>query len=145
MPNHMNRFFSPLPMFEKQGIGIIRIAVGLFMVYHGWEVFDRATMQGYANWDQFKPMSSPALMVYLGKGSELVAGLLLTAGCLTRLAALVLIAAMLYISFFIGHGKIWYDDQHPFLFVLLGLVFIFCGPGSWSIDSLLHKNKINQP
>jgi putative oxidoreductase len=141
----MNKFFSSSPVLQQQGLALIRIIVGLFMVYHGWEVFDRATMQGYAGWDQFKSMSSPALMVYLGKGAELVAGLLLTAGCLTRLAALVLILTMLYISFFVGHGKIWYDDQHPFLFVLLGLVFIFSGPGSWSIDSLLHKNKINQP
>jgi putative oxidoreductase len=141
----MNKFFSSSPILQPQGLALIRIIVGLFMVYHGWEVFDRATMQGYAGWDQFKGLSSPALMVYLGKGAELVAGLLLTAGCLTRLAALVLIVTMLYISFFVGHGKIWYDDQHPFLFVLLGLVFIFSGPGSWSIDGLLHKNKINQP
>ena len=140
----MNKLFSPAPIMQAQGLAIVRIITGLFMFYHGWEVFDSATMQGYAGWDQFKGMSSPALMVYLGKGAELVAGLLLTAGCLTRLAALVLILTMLYISFFIGHGKIWYDDQHPFMFVLLGLVFIFCGPGSWSIDGLLHKNKTNQ-
>ena len=141
----MNKFFSSSPVLQQQGLAVIRIIVGMFMVYHGWEVFDRAAMQGYAGWDQFKSMSSPALMVYLGKGAELLAGLLLAAGCLTRLAALALILTMLYISFFVGHGKIWYDDQHPFLFVLLGLVFIFSGPGSWSIDGLLHKNKINQP
>jgi putative oxidoreductase len=141
----MKKFFSDSPILQQQGLAIIRVIVGLFMIYHGWEVFDKATMQGYAGWDQFKGMSSPSLMVYLGKGAELAAGLLLTAGCLTRLAALVLIATMLYISFFVGHGKVWYDDQHPFLFVLLGLVFIFTGPGSWSVDGLLHKNKINQP
>lgn len=141
----MNKFFSSSPILQQQGLALIRIIVGLLMVYHGWEVFDGATMQGYAGWDQFKGMSSPAVMVYLGKGAELVAGLLLVAGWLTRLAALVLILTMLYISFFVGHGKIWYDDQHPFLFALLGLVFVFTGPGSWSIDGLLHKNKINQP
>lgn len=141
----MNKFLSASPIMEQQGLAIIRIITGLFMVYHGWEVFDSATMKGYAGWDQFKGLPSPALMVYLGKSAELVAGLLLAAGCLTRPAALVLILTMLYISFFAGHGKIWYDDQHPFLFVLLGCVFVFCGPGSWSIDRLLQKNKPNQP
>jgi putative oxidoreductase len=38
-----------------------------------------------------------------------------------------------------GHGKIFSDDQHPFLFVLLSLVFFFSGPGKWSMDELLFK------
>ena len=137
----MKRFFSDSPILLQQGIAGIRIIVGLFMIYHGWEVFDKAAMQGYAGWDQFKGMASPSLMVYLGKGAELMAGLLLTAGCLTRLAALVLVITMLYISFFVGHGKIWYDDQHPFLFVLLGFVFFFTGPVKWSLDQLKLKQK----
>jgi putative oxidoreductase len=41
----------------------------------------------------------------------------------------------------VGHGKVWYDDQNPFLFVLLGLIFIFTGPGNWSIDGLLFGKK----
>ncbi len=39
--------------------------------------------------------------------------------------------------FFVGHGKIWYEDQHPFLFVLLAFVFFFIGGGKWSVDYLL--------
>ena len=56
--------------------------------------------------------------------------------------ALVMALTMAYIAFFVGHGKVWYEDQHPFLFVLLGMVFIFCGPGPWSIDRLRAKEKI---
>ena len=116
------------------------------MACHGWEVFDSPTMQGYAAWDQFKGMRSALLMVYLGKGAELVAGILLLTGLLTRVAAVILIVTMLYISFFVGNGKIWYEDQHPFLFVLLGFVFVFTGPGSWSADGLMtHQQKINYP
>jgi putative oxidoreductase len=138
----MNRIFSAEPVFRQQGIGIIRIIVGLMMAYHGWEVFDSATMRGYAVWDQFKGGPSPLLMVYLGKGTELLIGVLLTLGWFTRLASLLLMATMLYIIFFVGHGKIWYEDQHPFLFVLLGVVFVVAGPGAWSIDSAItgtHK------
>jgi hypothetical protein len=50
---------------------------------------------------------------------------MLTLGLFTRLAALVLIGTMLFIILFIGQGRIWFEEQHPFLFLLLGLVFYF--------------------
>ena len=139
----MKRFFSTSPIMQQEGLAIIRVIVGLFMIYHGFEIFDKETMMGYATWAQFKEMSSPGLIVYTGKGAELIAGILFAIGLYTRLAAVVLILTMLYITFFVGHGKFWYDDQHPFLFVLLGFVFIFTGPGKWSVDGILsNKNKI---
>ncbi|AUD00723.1 DoxX family protein [Spirosoma pollinicola] len=136
----MKKLFSTEAILPNTGLALVRVLIGLFLVYHGWEVFDAAKMKEYAAWDVFKQDSSPALMVYLGKGSELVAGALLTIGLLSRLACLIIIGTMLYISFFVGHGKIWYEDQHPFLFVLLALVFFFAGPGKWSVDTLLEKH-----
>jgi len=142
----MNKFFSSSPVFQQEGLAMIRVIIGLFMIYHGIEIFDAATMQGYTTWDQFKGKPSPTFFVYAGKAAELIAGILFTIGWFTRPASLVLILTMLYISFFVGHGKVWYEDQHPFLFVLLGFVFFFTGPGKWSVDSiLLNKNKINHP
>lgn len=111
------------------------------MILHGKEVFDKALMDNYATWDQFKGFSSPSLMVYVGKSAELIGGIFLTIGLLTRLACLILIFTMLYISFYVGKGVVWYDDQHPFLFVLLGLVFFFTGPGRLSVDHLLFRRK----
>jgi uncharacterized membrane protein YphA (DoxX/SURF4 family) len=137
----MTNFLSPSPLWQNAGIGLIRIVVGLFLIYHGWEVFDAEKMKGYTTWDTFKNLSYPSFMVYMGKVSELLAGILFVLGLFTRLASIVLIITMLYIAFFIGHGKIWYDDQHPFLFVLLGLVFIFAGPGNWNMDGLLFDRK----
>ncbi|MBS1597212.1 MAG: DoxX family protein [Bacteroidetes bacterium] len=133
----MKNFLSPNPIWQQSGIGLLRIIVGGFMIYHGWEVFDAATMKGYAGWDNFKNSSMGLLLVYLGKTAELLAGVMLLLGCFTRVACVVLIVTMLYISLFLGHGKIWYEDQYPFLFVLLGFVFIFSGPGKWSVDRLL--------
>jgi len=137
----MNKFFSPSPLWQTAGLCFIRIIVGFFMIYHGWEVFSEEKMKPYLDWDSFKGFSSPALIVYTGKIAELVAGIFLMIGLFTRLASLVLIFTMLYISFFVGHGKIWYEDQHPFLFVLLGLVFFFTGSGKWSVDQFLLKKR----
>ncbi|HEX8357945.1 MAG TPA: DoxX family protein [Segetibacter sp.] len=125
-------FYSPL--FYETGISVVRMAVGLLLVYHGWEVFDSEKMKVYLDWDSFKKYSSPSFMVYLGKSLELTGGFLLAIGLLTRVACGIIIITMLYITFAVGSGKIWYDDQHPFLFVLLAIVFFVAGPGKWSID-----------
>ena len=136
----MKKIFSAAPLWFPQGMTLIRIITGFFMIYHGWELFDATVMNGYLKWDTFKSFSSPAFVVYLGKAAELAGGILLLFGFLTRLACILIAGTMLYISLFVGHGKVWYDDQHPFLFVLLALVFFFAGAGKWSVDSILSRN-----
>ncbi len=130
-----------MPLWQDAGLALVRVVTGFFMIYHGWEVFDKEIMKTYLGWDSFKGFSSPAFMVYMGKTSELIAGLFLLPGLFTRLASLLMIGTMSYVTLFVGHGKIWYEDQHPFMFVLLGLVFFFVGGGRYSIDYLIFKNK----
>jgi uncharacterized membrane protein YphA (DoxX/SURF4 family) len=134
----MNKLLSTQPIWQHNGIAIIRIVVGIFMLYHGWEVFSAEKMKVYFDWESFK---GSAWLPYVGKATEFVAGLLLTLGLFTRIGGLLMIGTLAYIAFFVGHGKVWYEDQHPFLFVLLGLVFVFIGPGNWAIDNLLFKKK----
>jgi len=139
----MKKFLSPFPLLQDAGLALVRIIVGYFMIYHGREIFDEEIMNGYLTWDQFKGFSSPAFMVYMGKIAELLAGIFLMTGLFTRFAALVLIMTMTYISFFVAEGRIWYEDQHPFLFVLLGMVFFFTGGGKYSVDRLIFSNVKN--
>jgi len=139
----MNRFFSTSPLWQETGLTLVRLITGYFMIYHGWEIFNSATMNGYLEWDAFKKVSSGKTIIYAGKAAELTGGIFLFAGLFTRIAAIILVGTMAGISFFVGHGKIWYDDQHPFLFVLLGLVFFFTGGGRWSADHLLFKKNPN--
>jgi putative oxidoreductase len=135
----MKRFFSASPIGQAGGLALIRIILGAFLIYHGWEVFSAATMNGYQGWDMFKTSSFGKILVYAGKAAELVAGILFVLGWLTRVAVLLTVGTMLYITFFVGHGKFWYEDQYPFLFVLLALVFFFTGPGTESVDNLISK------
>ena len=136
----MKKFLSPFPLLQDAGLAMVRIIVGYFMIYHGLEVFDEKIMNDYLKWDQFKAFSSPAFMVYMGKTAELVGGIFLMTGLFTRFAALVLIFTMTYVSFFVGQGRVWYEDQHPFMFVLFGVGFLFTGGGKYSIDKLIFSN-----
>ncbi len=137
----MNNFFSAKPPGTYTIIFILRVIIGLFLIYHGREVFDAAKMNEYAQWDMYKNSASGKLMVYAGKGAEFVAGVLLVVGLFTRVAALIIIGTFIYIPFFVGSGKIWADDQHPFMFVLMGLLFLFAGPGKFSMDEVLFKQR----
>lgn len=136
----MKKFFSTSPLWQDGGLALIRIIFGLFMVYHGWEIFNTEAMNKYLEWDMFKN-SFAKTMIYAGKVAELIAGILLVLGLFTRVAAILVIGTLGYIAFFVGNGKVWADAQHPFLFVLLGLLFFFTGPGKYSLDHFLFNKK----
>lgn len=118
-------------------IAIVRIVVGIFMIIHGVEVFDPEKMKGY--FDFFK--SSGEFLAYGGKSLELVAGILLTLGLFTRVGAVITAAAMTFITFGIGHGRFYMEDQHPFMFVLIAFILFFDGGKKWSLDNVLFKRK----
>jgi len=134
----MKRFLSSAPHWQNEGLFLLRLVFAFFLIYHGYEIFDAALMKGYTEWDVFK---SAAWLPYLGKVTELVAGIFLFFGFLTRVNCLVCIATFGYITFFVGKGKFWYEDQHPFMFIMLALVFIFTGPGALALDSVVFKKK----
>lgn len=137
----MNKFFSSSPYALNTGLLIVRVAIGMFLIYHGWEIFNKAKMNEYLTWDAFRYSSAGTFLVYAGKAAELIAGILLLLGLFTRIAALLVIGALGYIAFNLGNGIIWNNDQHPFLFVMFGVLFLFTGPGTISMDHSLFKRK----
>lgn len=134
----MKEFFSPGPLMQTVGLTLIRITIGAFLIYHGSEVFSAEKIDRYLQWDIFKT-SNGRLLVIAGKAAEFVAGIFFVLGFLTRVASLLTVGVMLYITFILGKGLIWYDDQYPFLFILLALVFFFTGAGKISLDNRLFK------
>jgi len=134
----MKRFFSHLPIQLDKIIGIVRIVLGVLLIFHGIEVFNPEIMSSYLQWEMFKNPSAKFL-VYTGKASEFVAGITFFLGLLTRLGAIVIIGTFSYITFIVGQGRFWYEDQHPFMFLLFGVLFLFTGPGAWSLDRIIFK------
>jgi putative oxidoreductase len=122
-----------------KGMGVIRIVTGLLMAYHGLEVFSPEKMNMYMEWDSIRQLPLGKVLLFFGKGGELVTGILLVLGWFTRISALVMALIMLFICFFIGNGRFWYEDQHPFLFGLIATIFAVYGPGAWALDNLKKK------
>jgi putative oxidoreductase len=136
----MNKFFSPSPVAQYYAIAVVRIITGVLLAYHGWECFDAEKMNTYTGWFVEKKYSGAAAWAYAGKIAELLAGIGFILGLFTRLSSIASIAAFTGIIFLLGDkGKIFQGDQHPFLFILLALIFLFTGPGALSLDRMIFK------
>ena len=138
----MNRFFSSAPIAQNNGIVMVRIITGILLVWDGWETFDAEKMNFYTRWFVERKYSHPAIWAYAGKIAELLAGIGFVLGLFTRLASVAAIAAFTGVIFILGDkGKILEGDQHPFLFILLAIIFLVTGPGAVSLDGIFFKKK----
>lgn len=122
-------------------IAIVRIIVGAFMIYHGSELFRPEIMERYYQMLGDMKMSNAVFLSKFGKACELAAGILLTTGLFTRLGAVIMAGAMSFITFGIGEGRVYMEEQHPFMFVLFALIFFFDGGKKWSLDSFIFRKK----
>ena len=129
--------FSSRPLWAENGLAILRIIIGLLMAYHGWEIFHGEVMATYQTWEVIQQLPFPKFMVYFGKFLELFTGICFILGIFTRIAALLMAINLLFICFVVGNGRFYYEDQHPFLFVLLAATYFFTGPVKWSLDEKL--------
>jgi putative oxidoreductase len=136
----MNLLAPPSSTWLNKSLAIIRIIVGLLLIYHGHEIFRPELMNEYLKWDMFKDPDAK-FKVYGGKSAEFIAGIFLSLGLFTRPCAILIIGTFSFITFIIGHGHFWYEDQHPFMFALFGLLFLLTGPGAWSLDGLIFNKK----
>jgi len=124
----------------RPGIAVVRIITGTLLIWHGSECFDSEKMQLYTGWFVDKHYVQPAAWAYAGKIAEFLSGIGFVLGFLTRLAALASIAAFSGIIFLLGDkGKVFEGDQHPFLFILLAIVFYCTGPGALALDNIVFK------
>ncbi len=134
---------SPFQDSWPKALAIIRMISGLLLIYHGYEVFLPDQMKGYGDWLRDLHYPLPLVFAYAGKAAELLGGISLLFGIWVRWVTIPLIITLLLITFTMGHGKIFTDDQHPFITALLAAVFLCNGAGSWSLDEWLLRKKQN--
>lgn len=131
--------FSPNSLNTDLAALLLRLAFGGLFVYHGYTKF--------AAYEQILPMFGDLI----GIGSklsfnlvifaELGCGFLVLIGLLARLAVVPIFIAM-SVAFFMAHAQDTFQVKElPFLFLMLCIAIFVLGPGKYSVDSLLFKDR----
>ena len=129
------------PRFQDFGLLILRLAFGFSMIYgHGFgkltRLFGTEEIR-FADPFGLGPAASLALAVF----AEVLCSLLIMLGLLTRAALIPLIITMAT-AFFTAHFDDAYGQQEKvILFGFAFLALFFTGPGRFSLDAQMQKNK----
>jgi putative oxidoreductase len=125
--NSLNRFADPFYC-------ITRLIVGLMLASHGAQLV----------LGMFGPASDKPMM-QVGGWIQLVGGLLIAFGLLTRLVAFILSGEMA-VAYFMFHAKqsffpILNKGELAVFYCWFFLFVVFYGAGRWSIDALICRGK----
>ena len=125
-----------LSRWQPQVLALLRIVTGLLFLEH-------ATQKFFAFPAPFPVQPLPPMLIAAGV-IELVAGVLVTLGLFTRLAAFVASGEMA-IGYFVGHATKGFwpavnGGEGAILFCFIFLYIAAAGPGAWSIDGARLRN-----
>lgn len=130
------------------GLLLIRVFLGLGIAAHGYQkLAGEGGLAGFTGYLTSLGVPYPQYAAYLSVGAELVGGVLLAVGFLTRFVALALAINMFVAVITVHRTSYFLDNQPPGMeYALnLGIVFlalVFTGPGRYSIDNRLFRRRV---
>jgi putative oxidoreductase len=132
------------------GLLLMRLTFGgLMALGHGWPKF-MLLLSHFREGGELgfpDPLGIGATASLIGAVvGELIAGLLVTLGFLTRYGALAIVATMFVAGFVHHHGDPWFlpapSAREPALIYMLGaLAIAIAGPGKMSLDAVVFTKK----
>ncbi|TMB45523.1 MAG: DoxX family protein [Deltaproteobacteria bacterium] len=117
--------------YETQTYALLRIVAGFLFLWHGME-----KLFGFPG---APPPGAPPFVIYVGGGLELVCGVLVMIGLVTRWAAFIASGEMAF-AYWMAHGMraLLPIQNQGELAALYCFVFLFIaarGPGVWALDA----------
>lgn len=131
-------YLNRLQKFHMEGYALFRIVVGLMFVQHG--------AQKLFGWFGGKAVESLASLMGVAGMIEFAAGLAITLGFFSRLAALggmaVMIGALSTVHFPQGLVPIVNKGELALLFLVCFIMVVVHGNGKWSVEQPLLKKEV---
>jgi putative oxidoreductase len=131
---------SALARYHDVGLFALRLFAGVLFFEHGL-----SKLSGFPH----SPLPQPAVLslVWWAGAVELIAGLLITLGFATRIAALVASGEMA-IAYFLIHAPVGFfpignKGELAILYCFIFLYFAIVGGGAWSLDATLKRKNGN--
>lgn len=143
MPNFTSSFKSPT---ESAGLLIARIILGVVLIAHGWQKFNEWTIAGTT--EAFTGMGVPAagIAAPIAASVELVGGILILIGLVTRIAAALVALQMVGAGIWGGHfGSGIFIDGNGWELVMVmaavAVILLAAGPGQYAADNFMFQNR----
>ena len=118
-------------------LSVLRIMAALLFLEHGL-----SRMLGFPSpWP-----APPSFTMYWFAGAiELVGGILLTLGLVSRLSALIMAGEMAF-AYFLSHAPLSFypilnGGDSSILYCFVFVYIAFAGPGPWSVDALMRASR----
>jgi putative oxidoreductase len=131
-----------LDSMQPWGAFLLRIVLGVTMMYHGWNKVVPAsgfhgsnTFSAIDHWGHtVAGMGFPYWLGYISALTEFLGGFLLIFGLLTRLAAFMVACNMLValVKVDVRHG--YAGSQYPLALFVIALMLLFYGAGAAAVD-----------
>lgn len=128
------------PVATNLAVTLLRVFTGLTMAFsHGLgkipppeQLVSGVEAMGF-------PM--PGLFAWAAALAELVGGILLALGLLTRPAAMFMAITMFVAGFVVHSADPFQKKEMALLYLVISLFFVFYGAGKWSVDARISKQK----
>jgi putative oxidoreductase len=129
---------------EPIAYAALRALAGIWLIAHGWPKWQMGVATFAAN-SLARRGFEPALpLAWMVVGIELVGGLLIALGLLTRLSAFLAAGHLAFITFFVtwANGFAWTRPggggwEYPAMWAMVLLFIAVRGGGAWSLDRVI--------
>ena len=126
------------PISTSLGLLVLRVVAGLYLATHGWAKFHDPSMKSQffdmvAKWN----LPAPHILAWAAIAAELVGGVLLALGFLSRLWAFLILCVMgmaIYKVHWNDGIKAW---EVPALYAAVAFAVLIGGAGRLSVDGML--------
>lgn len=134
----MNSLDAALASWQPRILSVLRIMVGLLFLQYG-------LMKHLSFPMKYPNALDPLSLVWFAGTIEIIGGVLLILGLVTRWTAFVCSGLMAF-AYFIGHApRSLYPVQNggtlAILFCFVFFYLFFAGPGPWSVDAMREAKK----
>jgi putative oxidoreductase len=118
---------------------LLRLALAAIFIYHG---LDKIGKDGGTSWHPGGPDAPPGAVQLAVAWGELLGGVALAVGFLTRLAAVGIIAimagAIVTVTWQNGFDNTKHGFEYNFAIIVMCVCLVLCGPGPIAVDRVFR-------
>jgi putative oxidoreductase len=121
------------------GLAVLRVVAGLLLVaLHGLSKVP--PQEGFVGWIGGMGFPAPLAFAWMAAFAEVVGGVLLAIGLLTRPAALLLVIHFTVVVLVAHAGDAMGDRELAILFGTISLLYLLAGAGRYSLDAVIGRS-----